>query len=104
MFRAYINESFLVKPKPGCADYKNRHADWAELSFLLKLMLQYEVYDNMRLSPSLGDPSDFIKDPSGRLGADTVLSVFMIPLKIKEIVMSRVPHAKNIKVLAISVL
>jgi len=48
---SYIVESFLAKPRPGCQDFKAKHDEWAELSFIWNLLLQYEAYENLQINP-----------------------------------------------------
>ncbi len=50
---SYIVESFLAKPRSGCQDFKAKHAEWVELSFIWKLLLQYEAFENLKINPKV---------------------------------------------------
>ena len=55
----YIYLSFLAKPVPGCADFIKKHADWSDMYFLWRLILQYEAFSNLVLPTDFGDPMDY---------------------------------------------
>jgi len=57
---SYITESFLSKPRPNCQDFKTKHAEWVELSFIWTLLLQYEAYENLQINAQVSTYSRYI--------------------------------------------
>ena len=100
----YITESFLAKPRPGCQDFKTKHAEWVELSFTWHVLLQYEAFQNLRLDPGLGNPANYMRDPSGRLGADALLCMLNMPIKVHEIILALHPTAQQVQTMGLPAL
>ena len=82
---AYIHQCFLVRTKTTSLDSKQREGDVNELEFIWRTLLQYEAYQNLGLGGDEGDPFNYSLDSGGVLGADMLLSVVQIPIKINEV-------------------
>lgn len=55
----------------------------------------------MRVGCGACDPMDHSLDPGGQLGVDTVLGMFMLPLKAHEIIRHRFPRASGVRVVGV---
>ena len=86
---SYIHECFLARPKAAGADSKQRDGDIVELEYFWRALLQYEATENLKIGDGYGAPFDYSMDSGGVLGADMLLSVLQIPIKIHEIVRAR---------------
>ena len=86
---SYIHECFLARPKAAGADSKQRDGDIVELEYFWRALLQYEATENLKIGDGYGAPFDYSMDSGGVLGADMLLSVLQIPIKIHEIVKTR---------------
>ena len=86
---SYIHECFLSRSKATGPDSKHRDSDVVELEYFWRTLLQYEATENLKLGDSHGVPFSYSMDSGGVLGADMLLSVLQIPIKIHEIVKTR---------------
>jgi hypothetical protein len=79
----YINNNFLVRPKPTSQHYEKMMEYYTEASSFWKDLLQYEIYENLGVDERrFRDSSRYKLMPGGALGTATVLTPFQIPLKI----------------------
>ena len=86
---SYIHQCFLARSKTAGPDSKQRESDVNELEFIWRTLLQYEAYQNLGLRGNEGDPFSYSLDSGGVLGADTLLSMLYIPVKVYEVVKKR---------------
>jgi len=103
---AYIHQCFLVRTKTTGLDSKQREGDVNELEFIWRTLLQYEAYQNLGLGGEEGDPFNYSLDSGGILGADMLLSVVQVPIKINEIAQKLFgkPHLSRMSIIGLPAL
>ena len=94
---SYIHQCFLARSKTMGPDSKQRESDVIELEFIWRSLLQYEAYENLQLEGKEGDPFGYSLDSGGILGADMLLSMLHIPIKVHAIVHKFLPASLTLK-------
>ena len=90
---SYITQNFLVQPK---TNIPAKYADWNELSFYWKTILQYEANTNCGHT---GDPTEHMNEPGGELGVFTLTCMLGLPIRISEVLNGRYQDVRDIKII-----
>jgi len=79
----YIKEVFLREPGHSESNYQKKHDFYNEMKLIWKRMLRFVAFDNLGLNEArLGKPEDYLDNPGGILGTDSLMNMFQIPLQI----------------------
>jgi hypothetical protein len=102
---SYINEEILRPPKQSSPQYAVQSEFYTSMRDAWEAVLNNETVTNLGVLPQdFGTLDDYRYNSGGSLGLITILSPFMVPLKIAHVIHTNYPHAHAIKIIGVPII